>query len=134
MNLLELKELVKRAIPGWEVTIDEAQMVNITLDDMNRCEGFAYIEEFATWNVSERMGTRATYRHEITFLRFCDFECDAMQRVAIREERIMPAVRSIQRALKEYGVTNFDCDVYPRGFDANEVLVHIAFNVEESIC
>ena len=47
MNLIELTNLIRKTLPEWHVTLDEAEMVNITADQLNTYEGFAYIEPYA---------------------------------------------------------------------------------------
>lgn len=136
MDLLQLQNKVQQTLPGWDVTCNEAYMLNIEADQIKKCQGFAYIEEFVTWNTNAaRYGRKETARYEITFCKLIDFEVDALQRILVRQEQIMPDVRKVEKMLgEEYGVTNFQYDVYPRGFDANEVLVHMVFNVEEEVC
>ena len=48
MNLIELTNLIRKTLPEWHVTLDEAEMVNITADQLQMHEGFAYIEELNT--------------------------------------------------------------------------------------
>lgn len=137
MDLLQLQDKVQKALPDWDVTCNEAYMLNIEADQIEKHQGFAYIEEFVTWNTTQAGygGSEEVSRYEITFCKLVDFEIDALQRIAVRQQQIMPAVRKAEKMImKEDGVTNFQYDVYPRGFDANEVLVHMVFNARERVC
>lgn len=135
MNLFELKEELKKVLPaGWEVTIDEAHLVNIDVDEKCRCSGFAYIEEFYSGTTSFAMGARESNRYEVVFMKFIDIEPTAEQREEMRLRCIWPVVHDVQRHLnRNFGVASFNTNTLPRGFDANEVLVSIQFSVEDSI-
>lgn len=111
-------------------------MLNIEADQIEMYDGFAYIEEFVTWDTATGgYGRKETAKYEITFCKLVDFGIDAVDRIKVRQDQIMPAVREVEKMLgTEYGVSNFRYDVYPRGFDANEVLVHMVFNAEEQVC
>lgn len=136
MSIIELKKLVTNTLPKWRVTIDEAQMLNLTADDLNRCDGVAYIEEFNTSVLGNtRFGVKLETKHEITFCVFAELEQSAEEREVMRNKRVMPAVKAVQKALMQvYDGLVFTMDKYPRGFDANEVLVHITFTTTDNVC
>lgn len=136
MNTLKLKKLIEAALPDWYVVVDEAQMVNIELDKMDKWSGLVYIEEFVTWNNRySGYGRKQMTNNDVYFIRLCDFECDAAQRIHIRQEEIEPACRVVEKAVREeFNVGDFMYDTYPRGFDANEVLIHMRFDTTEELC
>lgn len=135
MNLIELTELVQKTLPDWHVTLDEAEMVNITADELQQHEGFVYIEELNTESVQFGYGRRETRNIDIYFCRFVPLDFVAEQREQMRVNFIAPAVRKVERELYDtLGVTTFTHDKYPRGFDANEVLIHVSFQMEEMVC
>ena len=135
MNQLELKQAIKETLPKWEVTVDEASMINARLDDTKKL--FCYIEEFdgVKDSMSGKFGNRRTRKEDIYFCTFCDMHEDGEKRVEIREKILRPAVVLVEKMLKKrYGVSEFPSDSYPRGFDANEVLIHIVVEYTEVIC
>lgn len=137
MNIIELKDKVQAVLPEWNVTANEAYMLNVEADQLEQGALFAYVEEFITWNSNRAgYGKKETARYEITFCKLLsEFQMTAEDRIAIRQDELMPGVRAVEQMIfEEYGVKNFNYDVYPRGFDANEVLVHMTFSTEETIC
>lgn len=135
MNLIELTNLIRKTLPDWHVTLDEAEMVNITADQLQMHEGFAYIEELNTESVQYVYGRKETRDIDIYFCRFVPLDFMAEQREKVRIECITPAVKAVERALYDaLGVTIFTHDKYPRGFDANEVLIHVSFQMSEMVC
>jgi hypothetical protein len=133
---MQLKEIVAKVLPQWLVSVDEAQMVNIGAECLDREEGVVYIEEFNTAMLGNtRFGVKLETKHEITFCVFSEFQKNAEEREQEREERIMPAVYAVQKELMKLqdGIV-FTMDKFPRGFDANEILVHITFTTTDNIC
>lgn len=134
MNQLELKEAIEGVLPGWHVTVDEAEMINVVAD--KETKPFCYIEEYdqVTDNAT-RFGNRRTRREEVYFVMITDMHNNGEKRVAIRENILRPACDKVEKMLREqWGVTVFNTDPMPRGFDANEVLLHLVFEYTEALC
>lgn len=135
MNKIDLKDTIKILLRDWEVTIDEAYMVNVTADAISRQKCFAYVEEFSNAVVDfSRYGKRVRNNYEIYLCTFTDFENTAEEREQIRMEKLLPAAEKIELYLNSVGVNVINRDVFPRGFDANEVLIHLSFSVEDLTC
>jgi len=134
MNQLELKNKIAALLPGWHVTVDEADMVNVQAD--GHTGPFCYIEEYDTVTDSAAgYGLRRTRREEIYFCRLTEFQNDGEQRVRIREEELRPACDKVEGMLaRELGAKIFTTDPMPRGFDANEVLLHLVVEWTEQVC
>lgn len=134
MNQLELKEAIEGVLPGWHVTVDEAEMINVVADEETK--PFCYIEEYdqVTDNAT-KFGNRRTRREEVYFVMITNMHNNGEQRVAIRENTLRPACDKVEKMLREqWGVTVFSTDPMPRGFDANEVLLHLVFEYTEALC
>lgn len=135
MTLTELTNEVQSLLPDWCVTLDEAYMMNIRADEMLKYEGFAYIEELNSESVNYGMGRKVTRMVDVYFCRLTDFENTAAEREHLRETHIYPAVRKVEEYLnKTHGIGIFTHDKFPRGFDANEVLVHVSFQISNVEC
>lgn len=136
MTTIELRDFIKSYLPDWWVTINEAELVNVQADDLERFAGFAYVEELTQKNVSyTRYGRDATHAHDVYFCVLGEFDLTAEQREDIRERRIRPVVYKVEEALhNKFGIDEFKEDLYPRGFDANEILIHIAFKSKGKEC
>ena len=134
MNQLELKAKIAALLPEWQVTVDEANMVNVKADGYTA--PFVYIEEFDSGTTEQTaVGMRRTRKEEIYFCKLCDMHNDGEARVTIRETLLRPAMDKVIKMLNtEYGVLKFQDDPLPRGFDANEVLLHLVFEYTEGIC
>ena len=134
MNQLELKAAIEALLPEWQVTVDEADMVNVIADQ--QVKPFVYIEEFDTQtDTLTKFGTRRTRREEIYFCAICEMHNNGEQRVSIRENTLRPAMDKVQKLLRDtWGVTSFTTDCMPRGFDANEVLLHMVFEYTITVC
>lgn len=130
MKLMQLKEIVAKVLPQWLVSVDEAQMVNIGAECLDREEGVVYIEEFVSGTTTFNRGSREIYHFEITFLVFDAFEPSAEHREELRESVIDPAIRTLEEHLnRNYGIEVFNFNTLPKGFDANEVLKTITFDM-----
>lgn len=136
MKTTELRDVIARVLPEWEVTVNEQKMLNVMADDIERCQGFAYVEEFAQSVISyEKFGKTETYTHNVYFCVLGEFDTTAEQREYIRQERIAGAVADVVRELHNtYGVEKFRQDFFPRGFDANEVTIHLQFSITSRRC
>lgn len=135
MTTTELRDFIKAQLPEWWVTINEQEMLNVQADDLERFEGFAYVEEFTRANVTYKYGRDATHTHDVYFCVLGEFDTTAEQREKIRETRILPRVRQVEDALNaHFGIERFKEDYYPRGFDAHEILVHIEFEAKGMQC
>lgn len=134
MNQLELKAAIAELLPEWQVTVDEADMVNVSADGYTT--PFVYIEEFDTQtDTVTKYGLRRTRREEIYFCQLCEMHNNGEERVAIRENILRPALDKVQQLLRErWAVTTFTTDCMPRGFDANEVLLHMVFEYTITVC
>lgn len=136
MTTTKLREILEALLPSWKVTINEQTMLNVGADDYDQFQGFAYVEEFCTSRTSyARFGREVTHTHDIYLCVLDEFDLTAEQREAVRESRLYPVMESVEAYLNRfYGVLEFDHDLFPRGFDANEILVHIRFRTSEKIC
>ena len=134
MNQLELKEAIEGVLPGWHVTVDEAEMINVVAD--KETKPFVYIEEYDTvTDNATRFGNRRTRREEVYFCAITEMHNAGEERIAIRENILRPACDIVEKMLREqWGVTVFNIDPMPRGFDANEVLLHLVFEYTETLC
>lgn len=134
MNLLELKEFISSRMEDWYVSIDEAEMVNIEMDEIERYYGVIYIEEFITGRIQFRNGKRTTTHYEVTFVVFSDIAPNAEHRATVRQNRIGEAMNKIVTALnREHGVTAFSFNCYPKGFDAEEITETLTFDMEDAV-
>lgn len=135
MNTTALREVIADLLPHWKVTINEQTMLNVQADDYEKHDGFAYIEEFVTSRTTFGFGKRRTYTHNLYLCVFTDFDLTAEQREATRMKRLYPVMEEIETALHDrLGVEDFEEDLYPKGFDGNEVLVHLRFRTTENVC
>lgn len=134
MKLIELKNFIQERLPDWHVSVDEAEMVNINLDDLEPYVGAVYVEEFTTGRVSFNFAKRTAIKYEVTFIVFSeDMAPNAEERAKIREERIDPAMNSLISDLhREKNVASFTFNNYPKGFDVAEITQTIVFEAEEA--
>ena len=104
MNQLELKDKIAALLPEWQVTVDEANMVNVKADGYT--SPFVYIEEFDSGTTEQTaVGMRRTRKEEIYFCKLCDMHNDGEARVTIRETLLRPAMDKVIKMLNtEYGV------------------------------
>lgn len=127
--------MIAGLLPEWNVTINEQYMLNVQADDLERFAGFIYVEELDNAIVTDQRGHRVRTTHDVYVCRLAELDTTAEQREQIREEKIMPAVRAIEKAMvSSHGVRSIRRDKFPRGFDANEVLVHLNFETEAVEC
>ena len=134
MNQLELKAAIEAILPKWKVTVDEADMVNVIADSTTK--PFVYIEEFDfVTDSAATFGMKRTRKEEIYVVMFTEMHNNGEKRVALRETVLRPALDAIQALLcKKWGVKTFMTDPMPRGFDANEILLHTVFEYTEQVC
>lgn len=135
MKPTKLRELIEALLPDWVVTINEQYMMNVQADEYERHAGFVYVEEFAPSTIDYRMGRIEKYTHDVYFCVLGEYADTPEQREAVREARIYEAVERVEDFLaNKYAVRDFAHDVLPRGFDANEILVHVRFTASERKC
>lgn len=136
MTSTELRDLIKALTPGIPVTINEQFMLNVQADQYEENQLFIYVEEMCTSQVRiVQWKKQRITRHDVYFCQLHHYDSTAEQRQAIREAEIAPVVAIVEEALaKDYQVAYFKEDYWPRGFDANEVLIHIQFDIAEDIC
>lgn len=135
MNTTTLREIIAQALPAWDTTINEQYMMNVQADSYERFQGFIYVEEMATAKVTYDRWNKHRYTlHDVYFCVLDEFDTTAEQREAVREQRIRPAVNQVEGILNQtYNVSEFEEDYFPRGFDANEILIHIRFKAWEAV-
>lgn len=134
MTSNQLRDIVANLLPHWCVTINEQYMLNVQADDLEKYLGFIYIEELDSSEISTKRGIQETHFHDLYFCRLNELDSTAEQREQIRDELIMPAVISVIKTMTKHGVYEFTKDKNPRGFDANEVVVHLTFTTTGQIC
>lgn len=136
MGIDDLQELVRSALPGWIVTVDEADMVNVKSAGYDEDDLFAYIEEYyrSTADFS-KYGRKATRTFDVYFAASCPIDADGAQRNGIRDAHLWPAARKVEELLRaKWNVTHFDYDLFPQGFDCGDCLVHVKFTWEGQEC
>lgn len=132
MKTTELRDVIQGLLPDWFITINEQKMLNVQADELETHKGFGYVEEFAqTQVVIDKWTKREITTHDVYLCVLGEYGNTSEQREKIREERIMPAIRAIENHMvKMERVKEFKRDLYPRGFDAEEILVHLEFKTE----
>lgn len=131
MTATELRDAIAAILPDWSVTINEQYMLNVQADDLDRFAGFIYVEELDTAEITNRAGSRTRTTHDVYFCRLAELDTTAEEREQIREQTIKPAIKAVMRGI---GVDSYRQDKFPRGFDANEVLIHVQFQTESVEC
>lgn len=151
-----VEELIKQIAPDVVFEYDEASMVNVKIDDVERDKTFAYIEEVETSRIVADAGrpSRRITPLSIYFCRFEPFQNDAghgdtrhSQQAA---EKMTPTRQSIRDELETSVVLPFISRVLttrqrgytptitinypPARFDANEVPIEVTIEFTEYIC
>ena len=151
-----VEELIKQIAPDVVFEYDEASMVNVKIDDVERDKTFAYIEEVETSRIVADAGrpARRITPLSIYFCRFEPFQNDAghgdtrhSQQAA---EKMTPTRQSIRDELETSVVLPFISRVLttrqrgytptitinypPARFDANEVPIEVTIEFTEYIC
>lgn len=151
-----VEELIKQIAPDVVFEYDEASMVNVKIDDVQRDKTFAYIEEVETSRIAADVGrpARRITPLSIYFCRFEPFQNDAgdgnvqvdqeatenntLVRQQIRDELetsvVLPFIsRVLSTRQREYTPT-ITINYPPARFDANEVPIEVTIEFTEYIC
>ena len=134
-----LLEILKEAIPNYEVSFEESRMMNVAADTIERYKGFAYIEEYRQGYYSFRGFQRTrTTRMQIYFCKFVDFQDNAINRELMREkieeEAVIPFISKMNENDTFKQIERFDIATPLPRFDANEVSVRLEFDLTSTIC
>ena len=135
----KLLDILKEAIPNYEVSFEESRMMNVAADTIERYKGFAYIEEYRQGYYSFRGFQRTrTTRLQIYFCKFVDFHDNAINRELMREkieeEAVIPFVTKMNENDNFKQIERFDIATPLPRFDANEVSVRLEFDLTSAIC
>lgn len=132
MTTTQLKDVIQQILPDWKITTNEQYMLNVQADEIELHKGFGYVEEFSQTQVLvEKWTKREITIHDVYLCVLGEYGSTSEQREEIREQRIMPAIRQIENVMRRVeNVKEFRRDKYPRGFDAEEILVHLQFKTE----
>ena len=135
----KLLEILKEAVPNYEVSFEEGRMMNVAADTIERYKGFAYIEEYRQGYYSFRgyKKTRTT-RIQIYFCKFVGFQDNAINRELMREkieeEAVLPFITMMNENDNFKQIERFDVGTPLPRFDANEVSIKLEFDLTSTIC
>ena len=135
----KLLEILKEAVPNYEVSFEEGRMMNVAADTIERYKGFAYIEEYRQGYYSFRGYQRTrTIRMQIYFCKFVDFQDNAINRELMREkieeEAVLPFITMMNENDNFKQIERFDIGAPLPRFDANEVSIKLEFDLTWAIC
>ena len=135
----KLLEILKEAVPNYEVSFEEGRMMNVAADTIERYKGFAYIEEYRQGYYSFRGYQRTrTTRIQIYFCKFVDFQDNAINRELMREkieeEAVLPFITMMNENDNFKQIERFDNGTPLPRFDANEVSIKLEFDLTSTIC
>jgi hypothetical protein len=150
-----IEGIVKSVCPDAVFEYDEASMMNVKADDIERDKSFVYIEELTQSRIETPKGRPASRVTpvQIYFCRFEPLHNDAwhgdtrhsqaaaakltVARQAIRDsienEMVLPVVERISQELQRYSPT-YTFRYPPSRFDANEVAVMLEVTITDYIC
>lgn len=119
------------------VTYEEAKMMNLTADTLQRYKGFVYIEEYrqGTYTAMKYGDCEKTTKIDVYFCKFAQMHSTALEREKLRSAIETESVKStIQYLQNTYNIKSisFACPV-PR-FDANEVSICLTFQLTQELC
>lgn len=134
--ITELLALIQAAAPNYEATYEEAKMMNVAADLIDRTKGFIYVEEYYKGSyLTDKYMPAKRSTLQIYFCKFIDFHGTALDREVIRKEIESDAVMPVINALKantNYPITSsIDFSLPLPRFDANEVSIMIQFSITE---
>lgn len=151
-----VEELIKQIAPDVVFEYDEASMVNIKIDDVQRDKTFAYIEEVETSRIVADAGrpARRITPLSIYFCRFEQFQNDAghgdtrhskqaaekttPSRQQIRDELetsvVLPFIARVLSTRQRWYTPTITINYPPARFDANEVPIEVTIEFTEYIC
>lgn len=131
-----IKELCQTACPGWAFEFETKKMMNVKADDAHF--PLIFFEEYTNARYSGPYQRRKKVLVQLSFQKLADFQCDAIQREAIREEieseAILPFLDALDACDKFEEVTDIECPPEPPLYDANAVAVLLSFWVTFSVC
>ena len=135
----KLLEILKEAIPNYEVSFEESRMMNVAADAIERYKGFAYIEEYRQGYYSFRGFQRTrTTRIQIYFCKFVDLHDNAINRELMREkieeEAVIPFITKMNENDTFKQIERFDIATPLPFFDAPAVSVRLEFDLTSTIC
>ena len=151
-----VEELIKQIATDVVFEYDEASMVNVKIDDVQRDKTFAYIEEVETSRIVADAGrpARRITPLSIYFCRFEPFQNDAGHgdtrhsqeaaekmtptRQAIRDELetsvVLPFIARVLSTRQRGYTPTITINYPPARFDANEVPIEVTIEFTEYIC
>lgn len=130
-------QILNDANPNYKVIYEEAHMMNVKVDDLNRQDSFIYIEEFTQGQiVIERYRRIEKMRAQIYFSKFANMHGRAIRREELRSqikaEAMYPFINAYENVFGSKAVWNIYYP-FPR-WDGNEVSVMLEFDYESEIC
>lgn len=151
-----VEELIKQIAPDVVFEYDEASMVNVKIDDVERDKTFVYIEEVETSRIVADVGrpARRITPLSIYFCRFEPFQNDAgdgnvqvdqeatenntLVRQQIRDELetsvVLPFISRVLSTRQRGYTPTITINYPPARFDANEVPIEVTIEFTEYIC
>lgn len=135
--LSTIKSIVEQACPGYLFEFETSNMMNVRADD--KVFPCVFFEEYSSdGKYIARYGWRKQVLIELSFMKLADFQCNATDREALREEIEAEAVIPFMDAFNASGifepVNEFICYPEPPRFDANAVSVMLRFYATYKIC
>lgn len=101
MTLLDkIKNIVAAACPDYSFEFDTSRMMNVEADDKRfPC---VFLDEYYDSSYVFRYGWKRSCRLDISFMRLAEFQCDGVEREAlrdrIREEAVKPFLRELEKS------------------------------------
>lgn len=135
----ELKAIIAQANANYIIEFDESRMMNVKVDEINRSDSFAYIEEYSSgrYNVPKFFKEKTT-QVQIYFCKFTEFQNDADDREALRQlietEIVIPFMSKYNESGKFKQVDNWNFFTTLPRFDANEVSIMLQFDCVVTYC
>jgi len=151
-----VKDLIKQIAPDVVFEYDEASMVNVKIDDVQRDKTFVYIEEVETSRIVADTGrpARRITPLSIYFCRFEPFQNDAGHgdtrhsqeaagkitpaRQAIRDDLetsvVLPFIARVLSTRQRGYTPTITINYPPARFDANEVPIEVTIEFNEYLC
>ena len=135
-----IQSIAATACPGYNFTFETEKMYNVLADDVK----FPAIlmEEYYDSGYQYGYGWKRTARLELSFMKLAEFQCDAVQREALRDSIREEAVKPFLTALENSGYfesierngTSISSPNEPPRFDANAVSVFLRINLTFRDC
>lgn len=140
MTLLEIiRNIATAACPGYNFIFETSRMFNVDADDV--AFPCVLMDEYYDSSYMFRYGWKRQVRLELSFMKLAEFQCDAIEREALRDRIREEAVKPFLDALEASGQfesiqtgTSISSPNEPPRFDANAVSVFLRINLTFRDC